>query len=142
MAKYKVAGNTEFKVDNSAGTLINLTNYIDTISPGPVKEMAVLDTTTFGDAAERVQAGIELSTEFTIEGPFDDTATVGPDAILGTMVGIIGTAKFYPIGTASGNREVIMQVLCTSYQVVAGAKDRVSYRAVFKLDGSSTVGAV
>ena len=142
MAKYKVAGNAEIKIDNSGGTLINFTNYVDSISPGPIKEVTSLDTTTFGDSAERVIAGIETSQEFSIEGPYDDQATTGPDTNLGLLVGLVGTCKFYPVGTASGKREVIMQVLCMSYTVNMAVKERVSYSATFKMDGASTIGTV
>ena len=139
MAKYKVSGLTEVKIDNAGGTLINLTSYIDTISSFG-KEVDSLDVTTFADSAERIIAGIEKSQQFTISGPFDDTATTGPDATLAPRVGTLGTFEIFPIGTVSGRRKISGEALCISYKPAAAVKGRVEYEAVFKLDGASTIG--
>jgi hypothetical protein len=118
-----------------------MTSHVDSIdSLG--KGVASLDTTTFADSAERVIAGMEESQEITLEGPFDDTATTGPDAVFGAIVGTIGTVEFYPHGTASGDRKMSGEFLCTTYQVQAPVKERVSYSATFKLDGTLAVTTV
>lgn len=139
MAKYKVAGNTNVQIDNSGGTLLNMTSYVDTVSDVG-KEVASLDVTTFADAAERFIAGIETSSEITINGPFDDAATTGPDAVFGTLVGVISTFQIGPVGTASGARKINGEFLWTSYKVNTAVKERVTYTLVGKLDGTLTVG--
>lgn len=135
MAKYKVAGLTEVSIDNSAGTLLNMTSYIDTIS-ALGREIAPLEVTTFADSAERFIAGIEVSQEVTIEGPFDDAATTGPDAVFSTLVGTINTIQFAPAGTASGRRKITGEFLFVSYKPNASVKERVSYTLTAKLDGT------
>lgn len=139
MAKFKVAGRSEFKVDNAGGTLINLTAYVDTIS-GLGKEFQQLDVTTFVDTAERIIAGIEAGQEFTISGPFDDTATTGPDAVLSGRPGTLGSWEWHPAGTATGSRKFSGEALCLRYTVKGEVKGRVDYEAVFKQDNASTVG--
>ena len=139
MAKSKVSNVSEVKVDNALGTLINLRGYVDTIS-ALGKQVASLDVTTFADAAERVIAGIEESQEFTISGPFDDTATTGPDVVLSARVGTLGSWEWHPMGTAAGSRKFSGEALCIRYTVTGEVKGRVQYEAVFKMDGSSTVG--
>ena len=139
MAKYKVAGNTQVKVDNTAGSLVAMTSYIDTIS-SLGKEIAELDATTFADLGERIIAGLETGQEVTMSGPFDDTATTGPDAVLSQLIGTIGTIEYHPVGTASGDRKISREFLCTRYVVDSSVKERVNYEAVFKLDGTIVIG--
>lgn len=135
MAKYKVAGVSEVSIDNSAGTLLNMTAYIDTIT-ALGKEITPLEVTTFADSAERFIAGIEVSQEVTISGPFDDAATTGPDAVFSTLVGTINTIRFAPAGTASGRRQITGEFLFVSYKVNSAVKERVNYELVAKLDGT------
>ena len=140
MAKTKVAGVSIVIIDNSGGSPINMTSYVDTIeSVG--KEYMPLDVTTFADSAERVIAGIEAGLPISISGPFDDTATTGPDAVFGTLPGAIVTFEYAPIGTASGKRRFLCEVLWLSYKVSGAVKDRVSYTLLGTKDGtmSSTV---
>lgn len=142
MAKYKVTGNSEFLITDVNGTVRNMSSYVDSISPSPTKQVAALDVTTFGDDAEAFIAGIELSKEVTITGPFDDTASSGPDAVFAVMVGTARAFTLYPIGTASGARKYTGTLLCTNYEPGGGVKERVSYTAVFTKTGTVTVGTV
>lgn len=139
MAKYKVNAQSVYLHANSAGTAIALTAYVDSISVLG-KEVDVLDVTAFSDAAERIIVGIEKSQEWTIAGFFDDAATTGPDAVLGTMVGALGTFAWSPVGTAAGARKFSGTALCLAYHTRAAVKGRVEYEARFKLDGTITVG--
>ena len=139
MAKFKVAGNSEYKQDDNGGNLRNLSLYIDSIDPLG-KEVQALDITSFADAAEKVIAGIETSQEWTISGHFDDTATTGPDAVLALLVGTLGSFEWYPVGTAAGRRKFSGECLCLAYKPRSEVKGRVEFEAHFKMDGASTVG--
>jgi hypothetical protein len=135
VTKSKVAGVSIVLVDNSAGSPINMTAYIDTIeSMG--KEYMPLDVTTFADSAERVIAGIEAGMPISVSGPFDDTATTGPDAVFGTLPGAITSFEYAPIGTSSGKRRYLCEVLWLSYKVSGAVKDRVSYVLTGTKDGT------
>ncbi len=142
MAKFIVAGVSEVSFDDSTGGLRLMSAYIDTMS-SMARSFAQIDVTTFVDAAERFINGIELSQEFTVEGPFDDTADVGPDDLFTGIVG--GTAvsfRFDPVGTTGGSRRFQSEVICSGYQIVSNVKERVSYIATFKQDAAMTVTTV
>ncbi len=141
MAKFIVAGNSVVKIDASAGgALVVVTQFVDSISSAPGKSIAPIDVTTFVDTAERFMAGIELSQEFQLEGPFDNTSPGGIDAIMATAVGTLLSFEFSPIGTGATQRKVGMEVLVTSYVVNAPVKERVSYTVTLKQDGAATIG--
>lgn len=141
MTKFIVAGNSVVMIDASAGgTLVNITSFVDAISSAPGKSVASIDVTTFVDAAERFMAGIELSQEFQLEGPFDDQSPSGIDAIMATAVGTVLSFQFSPIGTGATMRKVTMETLITSYVINAPVKERVSYTATLKQDGAATIG--
>jgi hypothetical protein len=141
MAVYKVAGNMVIRHDASAGgTLEVKTSYIDTVEPIS-KEVEALDVTHFDDVGERIVGGIELASEFTTRGAFDDTATVGPDAIYSTAVGTNLSWEFNPVGTASGKRKTTFEAYLMSYSVSGSVKGRVEYEARWKKDGTITHGA-
>lgn len=138
MVKFRVAGNCVVRIDNSAGAIQNMTSYIDTVS-AVGKEYMPLDVTMFSDTAERVIQGIEMSSEVTVSGAFDDTATTGPDAIFGTLVGTINTFEFNPVGTVSGARKISGEFLWLSYKIVNAVKERVNFELTGKLDNVLTI---
>ncbi len=140
MAKFYVAGTAEFLITNAGGTVVNLSSYIDSISTPPTPQRAALDVTTFADSAETFIAGIALSKECTFEGPFDDTAGSGPDAVFNGLIGTLTAYTLYPVGTASGARQYIGTLLITNYEPNGGVKERVSYSATGQLSGAVTVG--
>lgn len=115
-----------------------MTSYIDTVS-NVGKEIMPLDVTTFADSAERFIAGIEVSQEITIAGPYDDTATTGQDAVMGTLVGATQTFEVNPVGTAAGARKISMEMLWTGYKVIGAVKERMQYELTGKQDGSATI---
>ena len=138
MAKFKVAGSTIIEIDNNAGTIRNLSAFVDTIS-SLGKQVASLDVTAFSDTAERVIAGIEESQEFTISGHYDNTTTTGPDAVLAPLVGTLGSVTLSPVGSSGPNRKFSTEALCIRYTTSAEVKGRVEFEAAFKADGAMTV---
>ncbi len=139
--KFIVAGNTVVRIDASAGgTLVAISSFVDAISSAPGKSISPIDVTTFVDTAERFMAGIELSQEFQLEGPFDDQSPSGIDAIMATAVGTILSFEFSPMGTGATARKVTMETLVTSYVVSAPVKERISYTVSLKQDGAATIG--
>ncbi len=140
MAQFKVNGNTKVLFDSSSAATLDMSSYIDSVGDGLGKVFQDLDVTTFADDGERIIIGIETSQTLTVEGPFDDTASTGPDVVFGTLVG--GTARtveFWPVGTASGARGIRGEMFCTSYMPAAASKETVRYTATFRLDGQATL---
>jgi hypothetical protein len=142
MAKFAVAGNAEFLVTDPAGTVRNMTSHIDDLGTPPTKSVMPLDVTTFGDAAETFIAGIQASKEISISGPYDNTASTGPDAVFALLVGTAVAYTLYPVGTASGSRKYTGSLLFTNYEPGGGVKERVSYITTASMTGTVTVGTV
>lgn len=109
MAKYG-SNSLVIEVDNSAGTLVNLSNYIDTINDVNV-EALLQESTAFGDSwVENLFTGIKKMDPVTIEGFYDDTATTGPDAILNSL-GDTRTLKI----TWGGSKTTTVETIITKY---------------------------
>lgn len=137
MAKNRVAGTMSFEVDNTGGTLINISAFVDSVAPAG-DEVTWIDVTQFIDNAERIIAGIRPAQEFRIAGFFDNAASA--DALLAPLPGTIGTVRFGPAGTATGARRFQAEALCVFYHVTGEVKGAARYETLFKLDGSMTVG--
>ena len=67
--------------DNAALALVNITQYVQSITEFNT-ESIVEETHTFGDTfEEQTPIGLARLSDITIEGLYDDTVTVGPDAL-------------------------------------------------------------
>ncbi len=135
MAKYPVAGNSYVEVDDTGGTPRDLSPYLDEIEPlGP--EVSFLDVTGLNDTARQVIAGVQSGREFALRGFFDDTAATGPDAVLSSIVGQIGTVSYGPAGNSSGQHKITGEFLCLSYRIISKVNNQVRIEARFKPDGA------
>ena len=98
------------KVDNSGGTLVDLSPYIDTFN-GITKEALTEEDTVFGDANEtHGVVGVSRVQPVTLEGWYDDTATTGPHAILNA----IGNTRSLQI-TWGNSLTTTVECVITSY---------------------------
>ena len=130
----RVGGNTIVLIDDASGTARNLTAYITSVSAIGRRQTA-LDITSFADGAERIIAGIEESGEVTVSGRWSTDGT-GPNAYYPALVGTIQTLEVGPNGTASTNRRIRGEFLCTEYNVITEVKGEVQWEARHKLDGT------
>jgi hypothetical protein len=73
-----------FKIDNSGGSLQDISAYCDNVDFPLTSDTA--EVTTFGDASKEYIAGLKDAT-VSISGSWDATA----DAILAGIVGVAGT---------------------------------------------------
>lgn len=84
MAKYGSNAVT-VKIDNSSGTLTDITAYVTSINGFDI-EAITQETTVFGDTwQENAYVGVKKVNSIQIKGFYDDTATTGPDAILNSL---------------------------------------------------------
>lgn len=81
MARYTSA-DVQILVDNASGVPVDLTQYIDQI--GDIKiSVGTVESHTFGDEwVEHLSTRIKQLEPIELRGFYDDTATVGPDAVL------------------------------------------------------------
>ena len=124
-----------FKLDNSGGSLTDISTYINSIDFPQTADVA--ETTTLGDGSKTYIVGLKDST-LSIAGLWDATA----DAIFGAVVGQSATLSFEysPEGTDSGKIKYTGEAIMTSYSKNSPVGDVVSYSGDFQVSGAVTRG--
>lgn len=126
-----------FKLDDSGGTLRDLSAYLDDI--GFPRDIETAETTTFGVAGSAKTYIVGLSdATISISGKFDATA----DGYLAGVVGNSATLSFEygPAGSTGGNVKYSGECIMTSYEVSASVGDVVTASADFQVTGQITRG--
>lgn len=126
-----------FKVDDSGGTLRDLSAYLDDLSFP--RDVETAETTTFGVAgsAKTYITGLSDAT-ISASGKFDATAD-------GYLAGVVGHAtpldfEYGPAGSAGGAVKYSGTCILTSYEVSASVGDVVTASADFQVTGQITRG--
>lgn len=132
---YTHGKNSVFKVDNSGGTLTDISAYLDNVDFPISVETA--ETTTFGDSAKDYIVGLKDAT-VSISGVWDAT----PDAHLAGILGQAATVtvEWSPAGTSSGNPKYTAEAILTSYSIPSSVGDKVTFSAEFQVSGAVTRG--
>lgn len=130
--------HTHLSVDDSGGTLRDLSAFCDTVSGLPGGR-DLSEVTAFGDEGVKNIPGLKNVT-FSVSGHWDPTATTGPDAVLSSLLDAEQTASFEygPGGTASGAIKYAGECWCSSYTTDSSVSDKVSFSAEFQVDGVPT----
>lgn len=109
MAKYG-SDDVVIEVDNSGGTLVDLSQYIDTINEINISAM-LQESHAFGDSwVENLYTGVKMIAPVTIEGFYDDTTTTGPNAVLNSL----GDTRTFKI-TYGSTKTTSVEAVITSY---------------------------
>lgn len=127
--------NASFKVDNAAGTLTDISAYLNEITFPQTIETG--ETTTYGKSAKTYIVGLSDST-ISISGMFDSTV----DAHLAGIKGQDATVSFEygPEGTASTRVKYTGEAILTSYETSSPVADVVTFSAEFQVSDSVTRG--
>lgn len=129
-----VHGKTaDFRIDNSGGSLTDISAYCDNVDFPLTADTA--EVTTFGDSSKEYIAGLKDAT-ISISGSWDATA----DGVLAPIVGVAGSFQYGPAGTTGGNIKFTGECICTGYTVTAPVGDKVSFSAEFQVTGAVTRG--
>lgn len=125
-----------FKIDDSGGTLRDISNTLNSVSFP--REAEVLETTSFGSSDRSYVVGFKNQT-ISIEGSFDATVD-------GYLAGVLGAAdslsfEYGPEGSTATYTKYTGECFLTSYETSAGVGDIVSYSAEFQITGAVTRGA-
>lgn len=125
--------DTVFKLDNSGGTLVDLTAYM--LSVGFPQEIDMAETSVFGTSAKTYVAGMSDGT-LSVEGRYDPV----PDAQLSSLKGLAASSTFEygPQGSASGAVKYTGECRLTSYEVSGDTGDMCGLTAEFQLTGAVT----
>ncbi len=124
-----------FKLDNSGGTLTDISSYVNSVDFPETADVA--ETSTLGSSAKSYIVGLKDAT-LSIAGLWDSTV----DGILGAVVGQSATLSFEysPEGTTGGNIKYTGECILTSYSQSSPVGDVVSYSADFQVSGAVTRG--
>lgn len=122
-----------FKIDNSGGTLTDISSYVNSVDFPETADVA--ETTTLGDGSKTYIVGLKDSS-LSIAGLWDSTL----DGILGAVIGQSATLSFEysPEGTGSGAIKYTGECILTSYAQNSPVGDVVSYSADFQVSGDVT----
>lgn len=131
---------SKFRIDDTGGVLRDLSAYITEVRGLPGAR-SLNEVTALGDSAVKFIAGLEDVT-IALTGMFDDTATSGPDAVLGPLRTHTAAVDFEygPEGTSSGSVKYSGTCWVTSYALRSRVGDLVEWSAALQVDGTVTRG--
>ena len=135
MPTFRHGKSTVFKVDNSGGTLTDISNTLTDLGFPQTVETA--ETTSFGSSAKTYIVGLTDAT-VSASGNFDATV----DAHLGGILGQSATVSFEygPEGSTTGQVKYSGEAILTSYEKSGAVGDVVTYSAEFQVTGAVTRG--
>ena len=124
-----------FKLDNSSGTLVDYSAYLDNV--GFPRSVDTAETTTFGVAGSAKTYIVGLSdATVSLSGLFDATAD-------GTLAGVLGQAatlsfEYGPAGSTGGFIKYTGEAIMKSYSVTAAVGDSVKASVELQVTGAVT----
>ena len=124
-----------FKLDDSGGTLRDLSSYINEASMP--RDIETAETTAFGSSAKSYITGLTDAT-ISISGMFDATA----DGYLAGVVGQAATLSFEygPLGSTASMIKYSGECILTSYELSSPVGDVVTFSADLQVTGAITRG--
>ena len=122
-----------FKIDDSGGTLRDISNVLTDVSVSKTADVA--EVSAFSNSSKAYVAGLKDAT-ITISGSFDATV----DGYLKGILGAEGSFEFYPIGTTGGNPKASGECIMTSYDRTPDVGGAVTFTAAFQVSGDVTEG--
>ena len=136
MPTFRHGKSTSFKVDNSGGSLTDISDTLTDVSFPQTIETA--ETTSFGSNAKTYIVGLSDAT-LSVSGNFDATV----DAHLAGIAGQAATVSFEygPEGSTSTFVKYTGEAILTSYEKSGAVGDVVTYSAEFQITGAVTRGA-
>lgn len=129
--------NSVFKLDNSAGTPVDLSAYITDIS-GINNTTAMIDSTTLGDSSVENFPGLRNGDAITISGNWETALNTHFTGLLSNAS--TRTWDYSPAGTGVGTPKVSGECYVESYVVTSAVADIVKFTATLRQTGDVTWG--
>jgi len=128
-----------FKVDNSGGSLVDLSAFCEDVSLS--RDIETAEVTTFGDSAKEYITGLSDAT-ISISGKFDADGASSVDSVLSGILGQAATVTYnYRPNSAAisaTNPEYQGEAILTSYEVAGSVGDAVTFSAELQCSGAIT----
>ena len=134
---FVAAKSSVFKLDNSGGSLTDLSAYIDSVG-GIANTTDMLDTTTLGATSKSFIGGLRNGDTLTISGKWDSVLNTHMTGILGSATS--STFEYSPAGTTAGLPKVSAECFVASYEVSSSVADLVTWSASLQITGNVTHG--
>ena len=125
--------NAAFKIDDSGGTIRDISDVLTDVSISRTADVA--EVSAFSNSSKAFVSGLKDAT-LTISGSFDATV----DGYLSGILGVEGSFEFYPIGTTGGNPKASGEAIMTSYDRTPDIGGAVTFTAAFQVSGDVTEG--
>jgi hypothetical protein len=135
MPTFRHGKSTVFKVDNSGGTLTDISNTLTDV--GFPQTVDTAETSTFGSSAKSYVVGLTDSS-LSISGNFDATVDAHLAGVLGQAASL--SFEYGPEGSTAGYVKYTGEAYLTSYEKSGAIGDVVSYSAEFQVTGAITRG--
>lgn len=130
---------SKFEIDNSSGTLTDISAFCDEVSLS--RDIETAEVTTFGDNAKEYIIGLSDAT-ISVSGKFDAAGSSTVDAVLAGILGQEASTSFaYTPGggtESSTNPKYTGECYLTSYEVSGSVGDVTSFSASFQVTGAIT----
>lgn len=123
--------NTVVKVDNSSGTLTDISAYCNNVDFP--EDVDAPEVTVFGDNSREYLPGGLKGATMSISGFWDSTL----DGVLGPIVGNSSSVTFEygPQGSGSGSVKYTGEAILTNYTQTSPADGAASFSADFQITG-------
>lgn len=128
---------SNFKLDNAAGTLTDISAYVDSVG-GIANTTDMLETTTFGSTSKSYIGGLRNGDTISVSGKWDSPLNTQITGLLGATN--TSTFEYSPAGTAAGTPKVSGECLVASYEVSSSVADLVTFTVSLQITGNVTWG--
>lgn len=129
---------SKFRINDTGGILRDLSPYVTDVRglPGP---RTLNEVTALGDSGAKFIPGLEDVT-ITLSGMFDNTATSGPDAVLGPLRTHTSAVSFEygPKGSATGDTKYSGTCWVVSYDLRSRVGSLVEWSTALQVEGTVT----
>ena len=125
--------NAAFKIDDSGGTIRDISDVLTDVSISRTADVA--EVSAFSNSSKAFVSGL-TDANLTISGSYDATV----DGYLSGILGSEGSFEFYPIGTTGGNPKASGEAIMTSYDRTPDIGGAVTFTAAFQVSGDVTEG--
>lgn len=134
---FVAAKSSAFKLDNAAGSLTDISAYVDSVS-GIANTTDMLDTTVFGASSKSFIPGLRNGDTITVSGKWDSVLNTQITALLGLSTS--STFEYSPAGAGAGTPKVSGECFVASYEVSSAVADLVTFSLSLQISGAVTHG--
>jgi len=129
-----------FQIDDTGSTLRNLSAYINDFGglPGPRQ---LSEITALGDGGTKWHPSLE-NVQISLAGTYDDTASSGPDEVLGALRthSRANDFDYGPEGSSASSTKYSGTCWVSTYEIQSRVGDAVRWSATLQVEGEVTRG--